>query len=335
MKPIKIDYERGGREKDVYGDAEVINVFCPLCGKDEYRSIYKERGSLGIVQCKNCNLIYVNPRLKNPEGVYWGEAEKYYREAKLIFEGRAPHHRDQNYLNDLKLIHRYKPSGNFLDVGTNMGFFLRNALKWDGWALYGVEPSPSLSEMARKYFGLDIKTAFLEDAGFESEFFDIVTLTDVFEHITNPGKVLDEIHRILKPDGILFVKVPNGLFNLFKLRISKLLGRLEDYDIFDSYEHLVHYSSETIKKMLKKHNFTVLKTKIGGPIQLPVWHKYVGSYYQYPSPWGLDFKRQSARNILFLLSWIEFLLRMGRVGHLAPNIIAIAKKKNNVRDLRD
>jgi SAM-dependent methyltransferase len=207
-----------------------------------------------------------------------------------------------------------------------MGFFLRNAKSWDRWNLYGVEPSPSLSEMARKYFGLNVKTAFLEDAGFENDFFDVVTMTDVFEHITDPGKILGEIHRILKLDGILFIKVPNGLFNIFKLKMAKLAGRLKDYDIFDSYEHVVHYSGSTLKKMLEKHNFKVLKIKIGRPIQLPVWHEYVGYYYQYPSPWHLDYRRQTARELLYHLSKIEFYLCGGNIGYLAPNIIVIARK---------
>ncbi|HAB53773.1 MAG TPA: hypothetical protein DCE80_16620, partial [Ignavibacteriales bacterium] len=293
---MQIIYEKGGTQKDIYDKSEVINVPCPLCASDKYKEIYKERGSLGVVQCKDCNLTYVNPRLKNPEGVYWGDAEKYFKEARMIFEGKASHHRDINYLDDLKFIHKYKPKGNFLDIGTNMGFFLRNAKKWNGWNLYGVEPSLPLSEIANKYFGLNVKTSFLENAGFEDEFFDVVTMTDVFEHIANPSRILEEIRRILKPKGILFIKVPNGLFNLFKFRMAKLTGRLNNYDIFDSYEHVVHYSGITLKEMIEKYGFRAVKVKIGRPIQLPVWHKYVGYYYQYPSPWGLDYKRQTARS---------------------------------------
>jgi len=121
-----MDYERGGKQKDIYNESEVMHVVCSLCGKDDYKEIYKERGAIGIVKCNNCNLIYVNPRLKNPADIYWGDAEKYFKEARLIFEGKASHHRDPNYLEDLKLIHQHKPEGNFLDVGTNMGsiFFL-------------------------------------------------------------------------------------------------------------------------------------------------------------------------------------------------------------------
>lgn len=320
-----VDYERGGTQKDIYAESEVVYVPCPFCNTDSQWAFYKERGVLGIVRCERCSLLYVSPRLKEPEKIYWGDGDNYFREAKLIFEGKAKHHRDQNYIDDLKVIHRYKPSGNFLDVGTNMGFFLRNARGW-GWNLYGVEPSPSLSEMARKYFGLDIKTSFLEDADFQDNFFDIVTMTDVFEHIPEPSKILSHIHRILKSDGILFIKVPNGLFNLFKFCIAKVLRRLNNYDLFDSYEHLIHYSDKTLNGMLKKYGFKVLKTYIGKPIQLPVWHKYIGYFYQYPTPFCLDFRRKTARQVLYWLSIIEYRLRFNRVGYLAPNIVAIARK---------
>ncbi|MFH1508137.1 MAG: class I SAM-dependent methyltransferase [Candidatus Omnitrophota bacterium] len=319
------DYERGGKQKSFYNDADVISVDCLLCGCHEYKSIYKERGALGIVRCVKCSLIYVNPRLKEPEKVYWGDAEKYFTEARLIFEGKAGHHRDPNYSADLALIHKYKPAGNFLDVGTNMGFFLRKA-KGMGWDLYGVEPSPSLSELARKYFGLNIQTAFLENSGFKDSFFDVVTMTDVFEHLTEPKKILAEARRILKPEGIIFIKVPNGLFNLFKLSSARLTGRLKDYDIFDSYEHVVHYSQSTLDAMLKQCGFKALDFSIGKPIQLPVWHKFVGQYYQYPSPLPLDLKRQTTRNLFFILSVIEQKIRLNRIGYLAPNIIVVARK---------
>ncbi len=320
-----MDYEKGGSQKEFYAESEVIYAYCPLCGEDRYKEIYKERGVLGIVQCLHCSLIYVNPRLKDPDKVYWGDADRYFKEARLIFEGKAKHHRDPNYLQDLKLIYKYKPSGNFLDVGTNMGFFLRNA-RGQQWCLYGVEPSPTLSELARKYFGLNVKTAFLEEAAFKNNFFDIVSMTDVFEHIPEPGKIMNECRRILKSDGILFIKVPNSSFNLFKFYAAKMTGRLRNYDLFDSYEHVVHYSDKTLRNMLKKYGFKVIKMSIGRPIQLPVWHNYVGYYYQYPSPWCLDAKRQFFRSFFYFLSLIEFKLKLNRVGCLAPNIVVIAKK---------
>jgi SAM-dependent methyltransferase len=324
--PTVTGYERGGRQREVYTAADVEYVFCPLCGSKEHTRIYKERAVLGIVRCRGCDLLYVNPRLKSPEKIYWGDADKYLNEARMIFEGKAQHHRDPNYRADLKVIYKYKPSGKLLDVGTNMGFFLRLARN-KSWSLYGVEPAPALAEIARKYFGLNVKTAFLQDAGFPESFFDVVSMSDVFEHLPNPGEVLSEVRRILKPDGIVFIKVPNARYNLLKFYLARITGSLKDYDLFDSYEHIVHYSDKTLRGVLDRFGLTVIKISVAPAVQLPAWHKYVGSYYHYPSPWYLDAKRYWGRILFYWLGRLEYLIFAGRIGYFAPNIAVIARKK--------
>ena len=320
-----MDYERGGKQKEHYSQDEVKERTCPLCDGKSYVGIYKERGAIGIVRCKDCSLVYTNPMVKEPEKNYWGDEKKYFEEARLIFEGKGKSHRDVNYIDDLKMIERFKPTGDFLDIGTNMGMFLRHTLG-KKWNVVGIEPSPALSEMARKYFKLNIKTCYLNEAGFQNESFDIVTMTDVFEHIAEPKKMLGDIKKVLKKDGILFIKVPNGRYNLLKLGLAKMTGRLKDYDIFDSYEHLMHFSHDTLKKMLEESGFKIRKIYIGRPIQLPIWHKHVGHYYQYPSPWFLDWKNYTLRSLFYWISKAERLLRLGNIGYFAPNITLIAKK---------
>jgi len=325
---IDTDYLKGGAQKEYYAPSDVEACNCPLCGQNNFKKIYQERGNLGIVQCRVCNLIYVNPRLKNPEKVYWGDANRYFEEARLIFQGKAAHHRDPNYLRDLTRIKSYKGNGRFLDIGTNMGFFLRMALN-RGWELYGVEPSPSLSEFARRYFNLNVKTAFLEESGFDEKYFDVICMTDVFEHITNPRKFLAEVRRILKDDGIVYIKVPNGKYNLFKLFIAKLLRKTGSYNIFDSYEHVIHYTGSTLKRMLQGCGFKVLEMTFDRPIQIPIWHEYVGHYYQYPTPFLFDIKRQTLRWLLYALAKIEYFLWRKHIGYLSPNIIVVCGKKND------
>jgi len=320
------DYEKGGKQKEYYSESEVVLRNCSLCGNKDYVHICVERGNIGIVKCKECSLIYVNPMVKDPEKNYWGDEKKYFEEARLIFEGKAKSHRDVNYLEDLKVIESVKPKGSFLDIGTNMGFFLRHTRGKD-WNVTGIDPSPSLSEMARKHFGLNVKTCYLNEAGFEDEYFDVVTMTDVFEHIPEPKKLLLDIKKVIKKDGILFIKVPNGKYNMLKLWLAKTTGKVKDYDIFDSYEHVTHFTHKTLKRMLAECGFKVTKSYIGKPIQLPAWHKYVGHYYQYPSPWFLDWKNYAMRSLFYWISKVERVLRFGNIGYFAPNVIVVAKKQ--------
>ncbi len=158
-------YEAGGLQKATYGPGDVEKCNCPLCDADEPCLITYGRGAIGVVRCGRCDAVYCNPRAREPEKNYWGEAEKYLAESRLIIEGRARHHRDPNYEDDLRVLARYRSSGRLLDVGTNLGMFLRLA-RGRGWELHGVEPSPGLAKVARDCFGIDVRVGFLEEVSY-------------------------------------------------------------------------------------------------------------------------------------------------------------------------
>ncbi len=320
------DYVRAGKQKQVYAAGEVIQVPCPLCGETRHHKIYEEHGAIGIVRCVQCELIYVSPRIESPEEIYWGAADKYYDEARLIFDGKAPHHRDPSYLEELDLIERFQPTGRFLDVGCNMGMLLRHARK-RRWQVCGVEPSPTLSKLGKEKFGLEVFSCFLNELPENEErSFDVVALSDVFEHISKPRPFLAEARRFLSEKGLLYVKVPNARWNLFKQQAIQLMGKKPSAGLWDSYEHVVHYTDETLRKMLHAGGFEVVHMTFGLPIQVPSWQHHVGHYYQYPSPWLLDWKRHLGRSVAYYLSYPERLLRGGSIGAMAPNLVALARK---------
>lgn len=320
------DYERGGTQKDEYTSDEVVVVECPMCGSSERSVVYREHGSLAVSQCEACSLLYTSPRVRSPEAVYWGDSDTYFAEARLVFEGKAAHHRDPNYLEELELIKRFKPTGRFLDVGCNMGLLLRHVRRL-GWTAVGVEPSPSLSRIAIERLGLTVHRCFLHEMpASEVGSFDVIALSDVFEHVVEPLPFLEQVARFLAPDGVLYVKVPNARWNYFKQRMLGLFGKAPRQGVWDSYEHVVHYTDCTLRSMLAKGGFEVLTMTIGKPIQLPVWHEHVGHYYQYPSPFVLDWKRQIGRSGFYWLSWPERWLRRGSIGAFAPNLVAVARR---------
>ncbi|MBV9469464.1 MAG: class I SAM-dependent methyltransferase [Abitibacteriaceae bacterium] len=321
-------YVRAGTQKDEYSPDEVVTVPCPLCGSEARQRIYTEHGSIGVVQCQSCSLLYTSPRIKSPEAIYWGDSEQYWRETRWVLEGHAPHHRDPNYKEELALIKRYKPTGRFLDVGCNAGRLLSHA-KAMGWDVMGVEPSESLAKIAIEQQGLPVYQCYLNKIP-QNEYkaFDIITLSDVLEHISEPIPFLQDAAKYLADDGILYIKVPNARWNLLKQRAMEKMGKHPKQGLWDSYEHVVHYTDETLSKMLAKAGFYVSRIAIGKPVQIPVWHQYVGHYFQHPTPWVLDWKRYLGRSVLYGLSLPEKAVRGGSIGSLAPNIVAIARKRN-------
>jgi len=263
-----------GPWKAAYTAEEVEAVPCPLCQAATSVQLGQE-WSLGIVQCTECDLVYITPRLREPEKNYWGDKAAALRKYGPIFAGLRSHDRDRGYEEHLARLRALKPTGRLLDIGTHCGFFLRRA-RHQGWELYGIEPSPTNAALAREHFGLHVQTGYLEDGSFPAEYFEVVTLIDVLEHVPTPVSLLQTISKVLKPGGILFVKVPNVRWNLLKYRLLRHSPWRGRFDIFDSREHVVQYSQATLSKMLAQAGLRVHSFHVPRPIQNGAWWKRVG-----------------------------------------------------------
>ncbi len=318
-KLLKEDYVHGGTQKDFYEEDEREYTICPLCSADDFTKIESDRG-LEVVKCKQCDLIYTNPRARDAQENYFGDKKVFYEEARLIFNGKRTHHRDRNYENQVAGIQKYKKSGNLLDVGAGMGFFLKKA-RDAGFDVQGVEPSPALSQIAEERWELKMHNGFLEDIELPKNYFDVISLIDVFEHVTHPKELLSLSYELLKPDGIMAIKVPNADYNLFKKQLSRGSNR----DVWDCREHVVHYTPRTLRKMIESKGYKVLSASIPLPVHLPIWENLVGHYYQYPSPYILDWKRIALRNLFYHLGRMEFTLR-GKT-RFGPDLMFIIAKK--------
>jgi ubiquinone/menaquinone biosynthesis C-methylase UbiE len=84
--------------------------------------------------------------------------------------------------------------------------------------------------------------------------FDLVTLWHVLEHLSDPSSVMCEIYRILKPQGLLMLEVPN-----FDSLPSSLFGNA--WFTLEAPRHLYHFTPKTVSALLKKHHFKIAKLK--------------------------------------------------------------------------
>jgi 2-polyprenyl-3-methyl-5-hydroxy-6-metoxy-1,4-benzoquinol methylase len=324
MKNIKMDeYIKGGTQKDFYNEHDREACNCLLCDKNDFVVLGEERG-LSVVKCNNCDLIYTNPRPKNVEENYFGDGSLFFEEARLIFNGKKVHHRDKNYEYELRQIKKHKAAGKLLDIGTNMGFFLRKAREF-GYEVEGVEPSPSLTKIAVEQWNLNVHNAYFEDANLPKHAYDVITLIDVFEHVTNPKELLTTCLNHLKDDGIVVIKVPNGDYNHFKMKLAAMTGKTASMDIWDCYEHVGHYTPKTMEKMADVSGFKIKDYFIPIPINSPIWSDLVAHYYQYPSPAILDWKRVLLRSFFYRIGTIERLF--GGKIRFGPDLMFILRKK--------
>ena len=250
-----------GKKKKI---ATLEYVSCNLCNSDS-TSIFMKVDGFNIVKCKNCNLVYVNPRLKfsqleeiynktyfrnlpfkNPKYKLYGY-ETYLLEKKEIVD---------TFKKRLNVIEKYKKPGKLLDVGCAFGFFLELASK-RGWEAQGTELSKDAVDYTKKN-KQQVFNGTLENADYKKESFDVITMFDVIEHVPDPKKTIMQIRGLLKPKGIIAVTTPN-----IGSLPAKILGRRWE-EIKRVREHIYFFSDKTFKRLLESTGFSVLKTESAG-----------------------------------------------------------------------
>jgi 2-polyprenyl-3-methyl-5-hydroxy-6-metoxy-1,4-benzoquinol methylase len=250
--------------KESYRREELLEVACPICGSHEGRDVAREFG-IAIASCGRCGLVYTRTPLRDAQAHYAVAPDAMLAKYEPIFAGTRPHPRDPNYREHVAFLNELQPPGDLLDVGSHCGFFLRVA-RAHGWRTTGVEPSATSAALARERFGLDVREGFLEQARLPGRAYDVVTLTDVLEHVSRPAELLAEVRRVLRPGGRVFVKVPNARYVLAKHRVLRW-ARRATADVFDAREHLVYYSSATLSRLLQDSGFEVERLAVPSPIQ--------------------------------------------------------------------
>jgi len=227
---------------------------CNLCGADDaapYATLPdlllgRLEVQTQLVQCRRCQLVYQNPRPTLAEmGAHYPPEYESYAADPGGEAGNPWLSRVMQYgLNKrARYVTRHKRRGHLLDVGCAAGVFLRQMRASGHWQVTGVEVSEYPAQIARERYGLDVRLGTLEQAAFPTDTFDAITLWDVLEHLHDPVASLRELVRILKPDGILIVRVPN-----LRSWDAELFG--ESWAGLDAPRHLYLFTPDTVRAML-------------------------------------------------------------------------------------
>lgn len=225
-------------------------VKCDLCQSDEEEVIFPAAGyweydeKFRVVRCRQCGLVFVNPRPAKeeinkfyPEERYWaGEfCEKDYRPIyRPILEG-------------------FPGSGKILDVGAGTGALL-NFFKENGWQVFGNEVAKEMVDDASKNFGIKLEGKDTLEISFPDSFFEAIVFNNSLEHLYQPRETLMRVRGWLKPNGLLIVTVPN-----IESLGFKIFGQY--WNSLQPPKHLYLFSPKTISKMLEKTGFKPMEVR--------------------------------------------------------------------------
>jgi len=157
-----------------------------------------------------------------------------------------------------KLVEKYTKLsiGKILDIGAGTGAFLQVMQKSE-WDVTGFEPDETARENAKKLYGLSLQPSE-ELFNLKAETFDAITLWHVLEHVHELHEYMDQLKKLLKLTGCLFIAIPN--YACYDEKIYK-----EFWAGYDVPRHLYHFSPTSITQLLLQHGLQLKEIK-------PMWY---------------------------------------------------------------
>ena len=222
---------------------------CPICKNENLQYKYTIN-NFTLVQCQSCRLLFVKEKCSQEEldVNYKVGGDMTIEEDWVYLDEENTGNLKYYYKNLRSLILKQISFGKILDVGCNAGQFLD---EMNGFERYGIDRSPSHGKIAKEKYGENIFIGTFEDYQSPGFLFDCITLQDVLDHMVYPLEVLKKCNQLLKPGGLLVVKV-HDMSSLF----ARTMGR--NFYAFIPQTHLFYFSRAALVTALEKTSFDVI-----------------------------------------------------------------------------
>lgn len=219
---------------------ETEQISCP-CGSQTLPMDVFQTPTRRYVRCPGCALVFLNPRPLSTK------VEAFYREDydEVYGEAEASSDRDPVFASVARRLGLYRqPPGRLLDVGCGDGAFL-SLCRSAGWTCYGLELSKKAAARAARRSLTVLPPDSLKRSG-ECEPFDVITLVNVLETVTNPATLLRQVANALAPSGLVVIRATNGAFHLPMRTPARWVGSR-----YDQAFHLFLYSPQALRSLLQ------------------------------------------------------------------------------------
>jgi SAM-dependent methyltransferase len=231
---------------------------CDNCGSTRFvvYGVTVDVPALHPIQCRclDCGLVFTTLRV-TPAGL-----REYYQRYEVpgavdpVLERR----REDGARRTIDELRAYAGTGRLLDVGSGTGTFLA-AARAAGYEVSGVELSQRGVQLARDRHGIEVFHGAITDAGFSDEAFDVVHASHVIEHVFDLDEFIGELHRVLRPRGLLAVETESYAYpaNTLLRGARFLRGRIPR--AVTSTEHTFVFSPESLSDCHSRRGFEPLR----------------------------------------------------------------------------
>jgi len=227
---------KGNTALDLRDDASLQQA-CAFCGNAMFSVVSRFADGVAVVRCIECRLVRTYPYptfdYENNKGYAMG------------YNGREPLFRQfASEFMDFVALHAAGRS--LLEVGSGMGFLLDNATR-RGFEARGLEINRWEVRLTQER-GLNVQFGTLEEANLPSASADVVCMNHVLEHVLDLRALLAEVHRILKPDGVVALAQP-----YYGALLPRVVGRR--WYGWQTAQHVWHFDPPALSRVFTAYGF--------------------------------------------------------------------------------
>lgn len=205
---------------------------CPICLTSSYQRLIKHDQDLrpelswltvDVVQCLACRSVFVHREdipLELVESLYDDEPRAGF---EMNIENFGWWRRNiEDAMQPILSLLQSEPRGPLLDVGCGRGVFACMASE-HGWPVTGLELDSRAVTFVQDTLGIDAVQGTIFSETLREHHYAVITLIDVLEHIYHPVNTLKRCAELLRPGGVVVVKVPHWRMQYVKESIKKML----------------------------------------------------------------------------------------------------------------
>jgi SAM-dependent methyltransferase len=222
------------------------------------RTFFTQDPPLQLVECKGCGTVYRNPRESGRALIesYAGEAADA-AVYQALFEAHQRSYRTQaRMLTDVM-----GAAGDGIEVGSYVGGFLA-AAREVGWRFAGVDVNEQTNAFTRG-LGFTVMDGALQDVP-DGRQYDAVAIWNCFDQLAAPRATAQRAAELLKPGGVLVVRVPNGACYA-RYRPAALRGgparRLLAYNNLLGFPYRQGFTPSSLQAMLRRLGYQIVRVR--------------------------------------------------------------------------
>lgn len=251
---------------------EIVRQVCPLCAQQQTGIRYRF-DDCAILRCGACGLMWLYPK-PDAEQLHQVYDEGYYRNQDFFQKDGTRLYGYVDYLAERinkqydyqRVVNRVKqmlPASadaaaprRWLDVGCGLGYLMDVAFD-HGFQVQGVEFNRSAIRYIQSKFTFPVEYGLVQDLKLDGPF-EVISLFDVIEHLSDPEGTLRHLRRLVAPGGVCAILTMDcGSL------VSRLIGkRLEDFR--RTREHLFFFTRGALTRLLNATGWEVADIRFVG-----------------------------------------------------------------------